>query len=393
MSVVTYTLFRLAIVLAVVVMAAVAAILPVHAQQVDDSLPALADLTITSEYVDRTPLAWAVTVKNNTVGAHPGMHVHRVKVRITVSDPVRGDTTSLLTIRDLPPGGSAEELVETLRNVPAADDEPEWAPQRLYAEIIESDPVESPRFQFNNATENWAVENRQGGHGANGRTYAADGDIALDVAGVSDRFPRQAGATTFTVSALNYPRYTLDLFGINDQSHLLFEVQVEISLSPGLSFAANQSGAPAGTTFDASTGIWNMGTVHSSQRSQLLPVAVNLTADSLADLPLEDRCLTAKVVNAVPWFANDPSKRVNDTATACLGTALFSSGTMDLVSFYPCISDTSPPAPARTRWNWWRSVASAITSNSYSPNRSSSMSLTPMGAARKAGAESGPQLT
>ena len=70
---------------------------------------------------------------------------------------------------------------------------------------------------------------------------------------------------------------------------------------------------------------------------------VNLTADSLADLPLEERCLTAKVVNAVPWFANDPFKRQNDTATACLGKELLSSGAMDLIDFYPCINDTSTP--------------------------------------------------
>ena len=37
-----------------------------------------------------------------------------------------------------------------------------------------------------------------------------------------------------------------------------------------------------------------------------LPVAVNLTADSLADLPLEERCLTAKVISAVPGFASHP---------------------------------------------------------------------------------------
>ena len=72
-------------------------------------------------------------------------------------------------------------------------------------------------------------------------------------------------------------------------------------------------------------------------------MAVNLTADSLADLPLEERCLTAKVVSAVPWFTNDPLKRQNDTATACLGKTLFRSGAMDLIDYYPCIGATSTP--------------------------------------------------
>ena len=74
-----------------------------------------------------------------------------------------------------------------------------------------------------------------------------------------------------------------------------------------------------------------------------LPVAVNLTADSLADLPLEERCLTAKLVSAVPWFANDPLKRQNDTATACLGKALLTQGETALFDFIDCVGATSTP--------------------------------------------------
>ena len=327
-----------------VVAASAAGVDTAHAQQVDESLPPLADLTIASEYVDSFPLPWAVTVKNETVGAHPGMHVRLVKVRFTISDPVRGDTTSLWTIRNLPPGGSVRGGTRSLRNAPGATDGPEWVPQRFYAEIIESDPVELPRFRFNNATEHWAVENRKRGNGPNGNVYATNGDVAIDVAGISGRLPRPGGATTFTVAAHGVGKRIPGLSSTVDQDHRLFDVQVEISLSPGLSFAANQPEAPSAfstTTFDTSTGIWNIGSIRTHKLS--LPVAVNLTADSLADLPLEERCLTAKLVNAVPWFANDPLRRQNDTATACLGKELLSSGTMDLFDFYPCINDTSTP--------------------------------------------------
>ena len=97
-------------------------------------------------------------------------------------------------------------------------------------------------------------------------------------------------------------------------------MQVEISLSPGLSFAGTQPQAPSSGTFDTSTGIWKVGTMEARRTGHpSLPVAVNLSSDSLTDLPLEERCLTAKVVRAVPWLASDPLKRVNDTATACLG--------------------------------------------------------------------------
>ena len=122
----------------------------------------------------------------------------------------------------------------------------------------------------------------------------------------------------------------------------MFEVQVEISLSPGLSFAGTQPDAPEGTTFDTTTGIWNVGTLERVQRTggPSLPVAVSLSADSLADLSLKERCLTAKVVRAVPWFASD---RLNDTATACLGNALLAQG--EIILFYPydCVGITTSP--------------------------------------------------
>ena len=345
-----HTLFRLPATLAVIVVMVLASS-PAHAQQVDDSLPPLADLTITSHIPGTEAEKWEVTVKNNTVGARPGVHVHLVKVRITQWGPVHGTSTWMWTIRDLPPGGSAVgppnnldgDGVIMLYENPKATDEPRWVPQRLYAEIIESDPVESPRFRFNNATENWAIEDRHGGAGNNGETYFAIGDVALDVASISDRLPQAGGATTFTMALSNDPdRLPNTDIATAQQQIWVFDVQVEISLSQGLLFAATQPEAATGTTFDASTGIWNVGATD-SRAGLSLPVAVNLTAESLADLPLQERCLTAKVVRAVPWFANDPVRRVNDTATACLGTEPLSSGTMDLIEFYPCISATSTP--------------------------------------------------
>ena len=78
-----------------------------HAQQVDDSLPPLADLTIASEYASGLGIArWDLTVKNETVGAHPGRYFRIVKVRIALNDPVRGTTTRVWTIRNLPPGAA-----------------------------------------------------------------------------------------------------------------------------------------------------------------------------------------------------------------------------------------------------------------------------------------------
>ncbi len=284
---------------------------PAQAQEVDDSLHPLADLTIASEYARGLGIArWVLTVKNETVGAHPGRYFRIAKVRIALNDPVRGTTTRVWTIRNLGSGSSKTEVVYPGRLLVPATDGPEKVPQRLYAEIIESDPVELPRFQFNNATEHWILENR---HTDRENTLLSNGDIGTDVLGISERLPRPGGATTFTVAAnsrdtgdSNLRDERGDLL-VPGQDHTLFDVKVEISLSPGLSFAANQPEAPSAfgpTTFDTATGIWNIGSMR--YHKLRLPVAVNLTDDSLADLPLEERCLTAKVVNVVPWYANDP---------------------------------------------------------------------------------------
>ncbi len=320
---------------------------PAHAQQVDESLPPLADLAITSEYRDSARVIWKVTVKNNTVGAHPGMHVHLVKVRITISAPERSTSTQVWTIRNLAPGASRSSEIRSLYNIPGVTTGLERVPQRLYAEIIESDPAESPRFGFNNATEHWAIELRRATLGGNGVTRFTSGDFAIDGISVSDRSPRPEEATTFTVNTYN-PYRSIPGIALARQDHTLFDVQVKISLSPGLSFADTQPEAPShfygSTTFATTTGIWNVGAMPRMRFNLLsLPVAVNLTADSLADLPLEERCLTAEVVNAVPWFANDPLKRVNDTATACLGTVLLAEGEVTLFDYIDCVGATTTP--------------------------------------------------
>ena len=286
---------------------------PPHAQQVDESLPPLADLSITSEYeIPVSPwAAWEVTVTNNTVGNHPGAQVHLVKVRITISDSVRGATSWIWIIGNLQPGESATRNIDSLANEPGVTDGPAKVPQRFYAEIIESDPVEAPRFRSNNSTEHWGIEHRRPLYQGNGATLLTNGDVVIGVGGISDRSPQPGGVTTFTVTAYNDNRDNdIPDVGSSDEDHTLFEVQVEISLSPGLSFAGTQA-APGDTTFDTSTGIWNVGTLgfYRSESPLSFPVAVDLTTEYLSDLPLEERCLTAKVVKAVPGFASHPLKR------------------------------------------------------------------------------------
>ena len=334
-----HTLFRLATTLAVIVVMVAAVSSLAHAQQPDDSSTPLADLSIASEYVFGSVVRWVVTVENNALGVRPGMEFTLVKVRIVISDAIGGERTSVWTIRNLRPGANAENTISSLRTIPADPTAvPEEVAQRLYAEIIEADPVEAPGFQFNNATEHWALVNRR--TGVNSFTFA---DPAVTVASISDRFPQAGRATTFNVLASN-PTPPDSRAAFDRQESRLFDVQVEISLSQGLAFAGTQPQAPSGTTFVSTTGIWDVGTVDVGASSEL-PVSVNLTSESLEDLPLEARCLTAKVVRAEPWFAYDHTKRYNDTATACLGDppVLLTGGMISLFYPYDCVGVTTFP--------------------------------------------------
>ena len=332
---------------------------PALAQPVDNPLPPLADLSIAYDY-STSPGWWLLTVRNNTVGRHPSVTASLVKVRVVFGAVNGYQETRIWEIRDLPPRGIAtREYRSPLSGAPhwptrAGANAPSLFPMLLHAEIIETDPVEPPGFQHNNATEGWVMAVRVIGRTTDSYDgYYTHGDISVGVGGISDRFPQEGGATAFTVTARNRPGNLPFSRGVScggggrpDCEDTLLDVQVKIRLSPGLAFAADQQ-APDGTTFDPATGIWDVGTLeYNAQRPIILalPVAVNL-AGSLADLPLEERCLTAEVVRAVPWFALQRNKRENDTVTQCLGAPplLLAQGEIALFHFLDCVGVTSTP--------------------------------------------------
>ena len=322
----------LAAALAVVAMATTAGP-TVHAQQTEESRPPRADLSIASEQATRPHPThnWKITVRNNPVADFPGTTATIVKVKVSI-DKGGVKATETYTIRDLPAGRSVNLFVPF--PVPAqgrCDSSPVLS--RIHAEITETDPLEPPGLRFNNATENV-------GRFCPSRKFV-NGDTAVRVS-VSDRSPQPGGATTFTVTAENDPGPPVH--STRDQNNVQFDVLVKISLSPGLSFGTTT--APDGTMFSTTTGIWDVGTLTSTGTGYQLPVAVNLTGDSLADIPLEKRCLTAEVVRAKPWFDWDGSKRLNDTYTACLGEqpkVLLTKGKKNLFDFYPCVGVMTAP--------------------------------------------------
>ena len=171
-----------------------------------------------------------------------------------------------------------------------------------------------------------AIEHRRAVVQGNGITRFTNGDARVVLSSISDRFPQPGRAATFTVRAYNTPGSIPGTRSV-ERDNTQFEVQVEISLSPGLDFATRQAPErynsatrmwePSGT-FNSNTGIWDVGTLEATDITRF-PVAVDVTDESLAELPLEERCLTAKVVRAVPRFGTNRRKRQNETFTACLG--------------------------------------------------------------------------
>ena len=359
-------LLRIPALLALAVAVLAAAETAAHAQTVDQSLPPLADLSIDTE-IRSARTAWIVTVKANRIGRHPLARVRDVKVlfsfeTVSPSPQISGlasplevgprikrygtfDNSSMiwtipeLSVQSFTSSETAAVAVVHVPNIPTVS---RPVVVRLKAEIIGSDPAEPPGFDNNNVAEMLSASE------TGGRGHHPHGDAGVTIRGISERSPNAGGATTFTVVAHNEPRfYSRPLEGLT-YSHTQLGVRVRIELSPGLTFAGIPT-APSGTTFSTTTGIWDVGTLEAEDAdAKSLPVAVNLTSDSLADLPLEKRCLTAEVIRAVPWFASDIRKRENDIATLCLGErgeALLSGVLSDVLLFYvrDCVGDTSAP--------------------------------------------------
>ena len=355
--------------LVVVVMAAATGT-AAHAQSVDQSLPPLADLSIDAEIEAGDDTGWIVTVKANRVGRHPLARVRDVKVRFSVesvspSPQISGlasplsvgldltsigylrhsgsyDKSSMIwTIDELGRSSTSPEAVAVASvgspNVPAISGP---VVVRVNAEIIGSDPAEPPVFNGNNAVAMLSASE------SGGRGDHPHGDAGVLIYDISDRFPNVGGTTTFTVLAVNESRrYSPQQLGSTEYYSTQLGVQLRIELSPGLTFAGTPT-APSGTTYSATTGIWDVGTLETGgSNAKSLPVTVNLTSDSLDDLPLEKRCLTAEVISAVPGFASDLSKRENDIATACLGRTVewLSEGDVNLFDYVDCVGVTTTP--------------------------------------------------
>ena len=180
-------------------------------------------------------------------------------------------------------------------------------------------------------------------------TSVAVGDAGVQV-NVDNRVPQVGGQVVFGVRSVIRrqvvpgvrARGALADNGTADQ----VGVKVAIDVSEGLQFVPGLQ-PPGGTTFDSDTMIWDVGTVDSDLTTWLtLDVPVVVTpSPSLAELPLERRCLTAEVVEALPAYETDPRWELNDVFTLCLGQrpAVISDGEIALWWLHNCVGENRYP--------------------------------------------------
>ena len=321
--------------------------------------PPAADLHVESllaEPPGSANFVWVIVVHNNPIPGHLPTEATNVVVRLTatangqdykIPDIASGtphgstfdDSTGLWTIPSIPPLGSvrAEYSVAKIFPSPFAQD----TPLRVHAEILGSRLSVEPEayHQANNESEAWFVKLRTG---TNLRWPQAESGVQVRLA---DRKPIRGMQVTFDISTRNFtvtPAPELPSPNAYEY-HGQFDVRIKVEISPGLSLSPTLR-APPGTSFDPVTGIWDVGYMPGNAE-QILSVPVSVTTE---DIPLERRCLTATVVNAVPTFTSD-SERKYGVSTVCLGkdpTVVVSEGEIILWWIHDCVVVTTAPCGA-----------------------------------------------
>ena len=217
----------------------------------------------------------------------------------------------------------------------------------MCAALISGAPTEGDVCQLDNAGDLWFMELR-----TSRGVASSDGDVGVYV-GVDDRRPGPGDRITFDLTAKNdgYRNQAGPL--LIRVSNEQFGVEVRVELSPGLTFGTVPDEFVPDPNSQRS-GVWRAGDLSDGCNSELLrceaplsPIEktgqfqVIVSADPAF---LESLCLTAQVVQAVPFFPLDPQKRENDVFTLCLGKPPpVSDGEIMLWWLHDCVGSSTPP--------------------------------------------------
>ena len=305
---------------------AVAAMMAATVPATATASPPPFDLSLEKARDDLGHPVFHIIVSNNSINGNP-VEAQNVKVKITpLQDPncpgsncnvfIHSESsgtfdpaTGIWTIPSIQSDYNVEAKFSILRF--SLDGFPSYkglTPLRLKAVIIDSVPSEPLALDWNNSVEQWFIDDG----GAFAKFVFSDARVAISRADENVPMPTTVHVSIKSSKGPSFPSVNPEFI-----ADALFEMRVHIGLE-GLRIDGEME-ATDGTTFNAATGIWNVGTL-GIERSRVfltLPLAVD-PASSLEDLPLHERCLTATLVNAYPPFEMDAYRRANDIATKCL---------------------------------------------------------------------------
>ncbi len=120
-----------------------------------------------------------------------------------------------------------------------------------------------------------------------------------------------------------------------------FQVRLRVTPSQGLLYAATP---PAGTTFDAATGIWDIGTLVTGALPEgNKQLEIRVTGRDARAGPPEDQCLTVEIEHVIPDYTA-PFLPV----TACMAhKALIVEGFFDILTLHDCLAGGDYPCGSR----------------------------------------------
>ena len=154
---------------------------------------------------------------------------------------------------------------------------------RMRASIVESTPRDDPSRLGNNRASAHMQCNEH--VGTNGRSIIS-GNVSYGV----DAEP-ETDTFSVKVSNLGFSRNTGTI-------PTQYQLRLKVTPSPGLRYTAT---APAGTTFNAATGIWNIGTLVTGSRSAgNKQMDIRVTQRAALAVPPEGQCLTVEIEHVIP---------------------------------------------------------------------------------------------
>ncbi|MDE2939471.1 MAG: hypothetical protein OXR67_11240, partial [Chloroflexota bacterium] len=346
---------RCLLVLVLAALAAVPFLTPgdtIRAHDLPDFQAHGSDIRLESTPYNLAISGWVITVHNERAQGYVPSELRDVKIQLTVepasllepegwganssydNDGIVDSASGVWSIPSIPAGGSA--TLHLLSASQLLGRGIQGTPVRFNARLISSIPAEPAGLEANSETEVW---------------YLADGadfDYTRGDAGVAVSFVSKSDTEAeFEIVATNDGKGNFGGVGSHhNYDSRQFDVRVQIELSPGLRFASVPS-SPDVVAIDERTWTWNAGTTGLDYRTwptETLPVVVT-SSPSLEDLPLEERCLTATVVNAVPPFALDPNRLANNVATVCLEhpKQVVTGGEIILWWIHDCVGVTTYP--------------------------------------------------